>query len=227
MSPPSAVAPELTSSLVNVPSLPNLAELDPSKLKVTITKNPRTYISDSSKIEWGKTDVCTDHWITAKWSDTHGWEAPELKPYGHIDLYPTSSCLHYATECFEGLKAYRGYDGSVRLFRPTRNTARMLMSSTRIALPSFPPSALEELIKTLIAHDAPKWLPEPGKFLYIRPTMIGTGSALGIQKPREAMLFILAAQFPVLYEKPMKLFASREGTIRAWPGGFGYAKVGA
>ena len=101
------------------------------------------------------------------------------------------------------------------------------MSSTRIALPSFPPSALEELIKTLIAHDAPKWLPEPGKFLYIRPTMIGTGSALGIQKPREAMLFILAAQFPVLYEKPMKLFASREGTIRAWPGGFGYAKVGA
>lgn len=63
--------------------------------------------------------------------------------------------------------------------------------------------------------------------MYIRPTMIGTGKALGVQKPREAMLYIVAALFPVLDLKPMKLLASREDSIRAWPGGFGYAKVGA
>jgi branched-chain amino acid aminotransferase len=50
---------------------------------------------------------------------------------------------------------------------------------------------------------------------------------LGVQKPREARLFIVAALFPVLDTKPMKLLASSEDSIRAWPGGFGYAKVGA
>ncbi|PUU79782.1 aminotransferase [Tuber borchii] len=206
---------------------PKLAELDPSKLKVTTTKTPRQFQADSSKIEWGKADVSTDHWITAKWSETAGWAAPELKPYGPIDLWPTASCLHYATECFEGMKAYRGFDGSLRIFRPTKNSARMLVSTNRIALPSFSPSALEELIKILLATDGPKWLPERGSFLYIRPTMIGTGGALGVHKPREAMLFIILGQFPVLYGKSLKLLASREDSIRAWPGGFGFAKVGA
>jgi len=240
MAPPSALPADLTPTAENncteannvtesaAPiGTPKLAELDPSKLKVTITKTPRQFQADSSKIEWGKADVSTDHWITAKWSETVGWAAPELRPYGPIDLWPTASCLHYATECFEGMKAYRGFDGSVRIFRPTRNSARMLVSSSRIALPSFPPSALEELIKILLATDGPKWLPERGSFLYIRPTMIGTGGALGVHKPREAMLFIILGQFPVLYEKSLKLLASREDHIRAWPGGFGFAKVGA
>ncbi|RPB01113.1 hypothetical protein L873DRAFT_1788433 [Choiromyces venosus 120613-1] len=246
MAPPSALTAHLTSTAVansiaennyterqsviesTAPiDAPKLAELDPFKLKVTITKTPRQFHADASKIQWGKTDVSTDHWITAKWSETEGWTAPELKPYGPISLWPTASCLHYATECFEGMKAYRGVDGSLRIFRPTKNTARMLVSSTRIALPSFSPSALEELIKILLATDGPKWLPKSGSFLYIRPTLIGTGGALGVHKPTEAMLFIVLAQFPVLYEKPMKLLASREDSIRAWPGGFGFAKVGA
>ncbi|KAG0136512.1 aminotransferase [Tuber indicum] len=238
MAPPSAITSDLTPAAVenciaksstetNNVTNQKLAEIDPSKLKVTITKSPRQFLADSSKIEWGKADVSTDHWITVKWSETAGWAAPELKPYGPIDLWPTASCLHYATECFEGMKAYRGFDGSLRIFRPAKNTARMLVSSTRISLPSFSPSALEELIKILLATDGPKWLPEPGCFLYIRPTLIGTGGALGIHRPREAMLFIVLAQFPVLYEKNMKLLASREDSIRAWPGGFGFAKVGA
>lgn len=241
MSPPSALAVDLPPAAENknltqannvtTPAAPigtpGLAELDPSKLKVTITKAPRQFLADSSKIEWGKTDVSTDHWITVKWSDTAGWAAPELRPYGPIDLWPTASCLHYATECFEGMKAYRGSDGTLRIFRPTKNTARMLVSTNRISLPSFSPSALEELIKILLATDGPKWIPECGSFLYVRPTMIGTGGALGVHKPREAMLFIILGQFPVLYEKPLKLLASGEDYIRAWPGGFGYAKVGA
>lgn len=243
MSPPSAINQDLTTAAVassiadsnrtdasepSASGVPvttaslDLAELDPSKVKITLTKNPKPYHENP-----GAPDVTTDHWITAKWTEKAGWGAPELKPAGPIDLWPTASCLHYATECFEGLKAYRGFDGSLRLFRPSRNAARMVVSSTRIALPSCSPSALEELIKVLISHDAPKWLPKPGTCLYLRPTMIGTGRALGVQKPKEAMLFILAAVFPVLDAKPMKLLASREDSIRAWPGGFGYAKVGA
>lgn len=197
--------------------------LDASLLTTTYTTSPKPYSPPTS---WGGQDVTTDHWITATWSVNSGWAAPQLRPYTRTDLWPTASCLHYATECFEGLKAYRGVDGKVRLFRPNRNTARMLISSTRIACPAFPPDQLESLITTLLATDGPKWLPDNDSFIYIRPTMIGTGRALGVQQPREAMLFIVMTLFPRL-DKPMKLLASAEDSIRAWPGGFGFAKVGA
>ena len=148
---------------------------------------------------------------------------------------PTASVLHYATECFEGLKLYRGYDSRLRLFRPDCNARRMLHSATRIALPEFDPAELQKLIETLCAQDGEKWLPRsrPGSFLYLRPTMIATADNLGVQKPKEALLYVIACCFPCLDapsmgSKPgMKLLASREDTVRAWPGGFGFAKVGA
>lgn len=119
---------------------------------------------------------CTDHMITAVWRSTTGWEDPELRPYGNLSLAPTASVLHYATECFEGMKMYRGFDGKLRLFRPDANCKRMLMSSIRIALPGFDPKELEKLIIAMIAIDGPKWLPKPGTFLYLRPTMIGSAA---------------------------------------------------
>ena len=162
---------------------------------------------------------------------------------------PAASVLHYATTCFEGMKFYRGFDGKLRLFRPSLNCARMLVSSTRISLPGFPPLELEKLIETLVSVDGPKWLPKSrqGSFMYLRPTMIANDSCLAVQKPREALLYIIACCFPPFDDpsgslgptsnvstsggvpaKPgLKLLASREDTIRAWPGGFGYAKVGA
>ena len=203
--------------------------------------------------------------LTCAWSADSGWAAPEIKPYGPLSLMPTASVLHYATECFEGMKAYRGHDGKLRLFRPERNCARMLRSATRIALPGFEPSQLQKLIEKLVGVDGGRWLPDDGprckgrgQFLYLRPTMIATTDALGVQIPREALLFIIMVLFPPLDEpdlapKPsavhkslasaangekkdpaktntpngMRLLASRHDMIRAWPGGFGNAKVGA
>ena len=82
--------------------------------------------------------------------------------------------------------------------------------------------------------------------MYLRPTMIATAAALGVQKPKEALLYIIACCFPSfdtpsgtagpngnMIQQPskarpgLKLLASKEDTVRAWPGGFGYAKVGA
>ena len=194
--------------------------------------------------------------LTVTWSAKSGWATPEIKPYGPFQLMPTASVLHYATECFEGMKAYRGHDGKLRLFRPERNCARMLKSATRIALPAFDPKELQKLIERFVAIEGPRWIPdgengERGQFLYLRPTMIGTAPAIGVQTPQEAMLFIIAVMFPPLDEpekapKPMpsgsgmtdkkaevkprvgmRLCASQHDTIRAWPGGFGNAKVGA
>ena len=189
--------------------------------------------------------------VTARWTAESGWDTPELKPYGAFSIMPTASVLHYATECFEGLKLYRGYDGKLRLFRVSRNCQRMRKSAARIALPDFDPQELEKLIVALCARDGPKWLPKerPGGFLYLRPTFIATDAALGVQRPKEALLYVILCCFPDMTKSVgvpnspalngsangeskykssgLRLVASEEDTIRAWPGGFGYAKVGA
>lgn len=126
----------------------------------------------------------------------------------------------------------------------------MVSSASRIALPAFDPRELEKLVKAFIAYEGPKWLPKsrPGTFLYLRPTLIANSAALGVSTPNEATLFIVAAFLPSIDEHPavplpssghitpqmrraakpgLKLLASCEDSIRAWPGGFGYAKVGA
>ncbi|KAI0137948.1 branched-chain amino acid aminotransferase [Hypoxylon sp. NC0597] len=211
-------------------SQPNIHELNASKITYNFTKQPRDVPPPGVHSIDGAT-ICTDHMITVAWSAKDGWKTPELKPYGPLTLMPTASVLHYATECFEGLKAYRGFDGKLRLFRPDCNAARFLMSSVRISLPSFPPAEVEKLLLALMAVDGPKWLPRdrPGSFIYLRPTLIGTQSQLGVQAPSEALLYIIASYMPVMDSAPggMKLHTSPDDMVRAWVGGFGYAKVGA
>ncbi|CAJ2502890.1 Uu.00g102840.m01.CDS01 [Anthostomella pinea] len=219
-----------TESHANGVSQPNIKELDASKLTYTFTKEPRE-VPAPGVFNLNDQSICTDHMITVAWSAKTGWKTPELKPYGPLSLMPTASVLHYATECFEGLKAYRGFDGKLRLFRPDCNSARMVMSAVRISLPSFSPPELEKLLLALMAVDGPKWLPRerPGSFIYLRPTMIGTQSQLGVQAPSEALLYLIASYMPAM-DSPaggMKLHTSPDDMVRAWVGGFGYAKVGA
>ncbi|KZF25656.1 branched-chain amino acid aminotransferase II [Xylona heveae TC161] len=220
-----------------------LPELDASQLRKNLSAAPRAVPDRNSPEVWSMS-TCTDHMVTVRWTADNGWEAPELKPYGPLSLMPTASCLHYATECFEGMKVYRGYDGKLRLFRPDKNCERMVLSSARIALPAFDPRELQKLVEALVEQDGSKWLPvsQPGQFLYIRPTMIANAPALGVQRPREALLYVILCLFPSFDEptgtqapvpgqtlkKPgLKLLASQDDMVRAWPGGFGFAKVGA
>ncbi|KAK4191478.1 aminotransferase [Podospora australis] len=209
----------------------SLPALDASQLKITLADPTLRSVPTVEEACSGLETICTDHMITCSWKASSGWAAPELKPYGPLSLMPTASVLHYATECFEGLKVFRGYDGKLRLFRPDCNARRMLMSTLRISLPGFDPKQLEILIEKLMAVDGPKWLPEsrPGQFLYIRPAAIGTQPQLGVQAPKEALLFITASFMPRmdLPKGGMKLHTNPEDMIRAWVGGFGYAKVGA
>jgi branched-chain amino acid aminotransferase len=258
-SPISPSTPTSTEALTRVGMKKTIADamnhfqlpgLDASKLTITRTTNPGTVPKPNSAEVWAQ-KTTTDHMLTVSWSTESGWGTPEIKPYGPLSLEPTASVLHYATECFEGMKAYRGYDGKLRIFRPERNCARMLKSATRISLPAFDPAELQTLIERFVAFDGPKWLPNTeewkGQFLYLRPTMIATNANIGVQKPTEALLYIIGVCFPPLDEiappaQPltngssdstgktapgMKLLASSASTIRAWPGGFGNAKVGA
>ncbi|KAF3922161.1 hypothetical protein ABW21_db0202862 [Orbilia brochopaga] len=202
--------------------------LDASKLTYEWNTKPKTVPALDDPVRRLQNST-TDHMITVKWTEANGWETPQLKPYGPFMLEPTASCLHYATEAFEGMKAYRGVDGRLRLFRPDLNAKRMNLSSVRIALPSITPEELEKLITEFIAVDGPKWLKEANSFIYLRPAIIGSGAQLGVQRPREATLFIIAVLFPPM-DKPtgMRLLASTEDMgVRAWHGGHGASKVGA
>eukprot|EP00069_Balaena_mysticetus_P003133 bmy_04178T0 len=79
--------------------------------------------------------VFTDHMLTVEWSSEFGWEKPHIKPLQNLSLHPGSSAFHYAVELFEGLKAFRGVDNKIRLFRPNLNMDRMYRSAMRATLP--------------------------------------------------------------------------------------------
>jgi branched-chain amino acid aminotransferase len=230
-------------------------DLDASKLTVTLTKSPGKVPELDSKEVWSMKSN-TDHMVRVTWTDDVGWHAPTIEPYGQLTMSPIASCLHYATQCFEGMKAYRGFDGKLRLFRPDKNCNRLVMSSARVALPTFDPKELEKLLKAFMKVDGPsklfqcpriclnnvdgeiEWLPKsrPGTFLYIRPAIIGNGEQIGVTAPSEVLMFIVAVGWPDLSSGTppgaaptppgLKLLASKSD-VRAWPGGFGYAKVGA
>ncbi|RDK41049.1 branched-chain amino acid aminotransferase II, partial [Aspergillus phoenicis ATCC 13157] len=204
--------------------------LDASQLRYTYTTTPRG-VPDRSTLASSTKTLCTDHMIVASWNVESGWSVPELKPYGPFSLLPSASCLHYAYECFEGLKAYRGHDGKLRMFRTDRNVRRLLMSAERISLPQFDPDELEKLIYALLEVDGPKWLPKcrTGDFLYVRPTIIGTDSQLGVTRPTEALLYIIVG-YMARMDTPAggkRLLTNPADMVRSWVGGFGYAKVGA
>uniref|UniRef100_A0A665TMA2 Branched-chain-amino-acid aminotransferase n=1 Tax=Echeneis naucrates TaxID=173247 RepID=A0A665TMA2_ECHNA len=171
--------------------------------------------------------VFTDHMLTIEWSETEGWQAPLIKPLGNLSVHPACSSLHYGIQLFEGLKAYRGDDNQVRLFRPMLNMNRMANSARRACLPAFDHSELLECIRRLVEIDQ-DWIPhsDPAS-LYIRPTFISTEPSLGVKKPCRALLYVILCQAGSYFNKTaaISLWADPKYT-RAWKGGTGDCKIG-
>lgn len=167
--------------------------------------------------------------LTIEWHQDKGWLEPRITPYQDLSLDPATCVFHYAFECFEGMKAYKDKNGKVRLFRPDKNMERFNKSSARIALPTFDPPALIELISKFAQLDS-RFIPDKkGYSLYLRPTMIGTQKTLGVGTPGSALLFVIASPVGPYYPTGFKA-VSLEATdyaVRAWPGGVGDKKLGA
>jgi len=109
-------------------------------------------------------------------SDT--WGQAALVPSHQLVLHPASHVLHYASTCFEGLKAFRHKDGRIALFRSEQNLARFAQSSAKLVLPPVDQALLAEMIESLVVKYKDKCPSPPGSF-YIRPTHIGTDPAIG------------------------------------------------
>lgn len=178
------------------------------------------------QLAFGK--IFTDHMLTIDWTVSEGWGDPQIKPFANFSIHPASKVLHYAQELFEGMKAYRGVDDKIRLFRPMHNMARMNLTASRACLPMFDGHELVECIRKLVVMDQ-EWVPHcTSSALYIRPTMIGLEPTLGVSPATEARLFVVMCPVGPYYAtgfKPVKLLADPQ-YVRAWPGGSGYTKMG-
>ncbi|KAI7861164.1 aminotransferase [Circinella umbellata] len=201
------------------------AGLKADLLRVTKTENPKALVANKDLI-FGRT--FSDHMITAEWAENKGWDAPEVRPYDKICLDPSAVVFHYASECFEGMKAYKDKHGKIRLFRPDMNMARMNRSTARIALPQFDGDELLKVIGEYLKIDQ-RWIPEGrGYSLYLRPTMIGTQESLGVAASNRAMLFVIGSPVGPYYPtgfSAVSLKATNE-YVRAWPRGTGDSKIG-
>ena len=110
--------------------------------------------------------------------DGTAWGQSAIVPSDSISLHPGAHVLHYASTCFEGLKAFRHEDGSVVIFRMDKNVARMQQSSELLSLPGFDAKLLSQMIVDVVRHYAAD-VPTPPGSMYIRPTHIGTEPAIG------------------------------------------------
>lgn len=106
------------------------------------------------------------------------WSAAEFVPSDSFSLHPAAHVLHYASTCFEGLKAFRQPDGGVALFRPELNVARFAQSSDLLCLPPVDQKAMLGMIRDITSRFADK-VPAAPASMYIRPTHIGTEATIG------------------------------------------------
>ena len=157
------------------------------------------------------------------------WSELEFTSDEYIKMHMSTTCLHYGLECFEGLKAFRGVDGKVRLFRADENGRRMASSARKLCLPEPPVEmfvkACYEVVKRNIDYVPPY---ESGASLYLRPVLSGTKVGLGVKASHEAMLIVFCSPVGPYFKggmKPIKVIIDRVQD-RAAPRGTGDIKAG-
>lgn len=155
------------------------------------------------------------------------WREQQIIPFAPLAMHPANAGLHYGQSVFEGLKAYRGSDGTVRVFRPDMNAQRLQRSCQRMCIPCIDAQDFIAAIDALVRLDAP-WIPhERGHALYVRPVVFSDEGHLGVRTSERFRCLILTSPVSSLFDtsvKPISLLAEQSYT-RSAPGGVGYAKT--
>ncbi len=181
---------------------------------------------DSSSLGFGK--KFTDHMFVMNYTEGKGWYDPRIVPYGKIELDPSAMVFHYGQEMFEGMKAYYGVDGKIRLFRPDMNAKRANESNKRLCIPQIPEEDFIQAVSELVKVDA-DWIPKSeGTSLYIRPFVIATDEFLGVAPSKNYLFIIILSPSGAYYESglsPVGIWIE-DDYVRAVKGGIGFAKTG-
>ena len=163
------------------------------------------------------------HYKDGKWGDL------EVSSSEYIDIHIAATGLHYGQEAFEGLKAYMGNDGKIRLFRWEENAKRMVLSAGGINMAAFPVEMFREAVIKVIQLNK-KFVPPygSGATLYIRPLLYGSGAEVGVKPSAEYTFIVFVTPVGPYFKggvKPVNMLICRN-VDRAAPLGTGIFKVG-
>ncbi len=191
-------------------------------MKITLTQNKKDK-PEAGKLGFGR--HFTDHMLIMDYKDG-AWQEPQIVPFGNFSMHPATAVLHYGQGIFEGLKAYKGKDGSVSLFRAKDNFIRMNKTAERMCMPKLDINLVMAALIELIKIDA-DWIPsEAGTSLYIRPTMVATDEFLGVRPSHTYKFFIILSPVASYYANGLQPTAImiEDHYVRAAVGGTGEAK---
>jgi branched-chain amino acid aminotransferase len=195
-----------------------------SDLRIQTVERSRLGDVDFDALGFG--DVFSDHMFSMVYEDGR-WQRPEIVPFGPVPLLPSALCLHYGQAVFEGLKAFRGVDEVVRIFRPDMNAKRLVTSCERLCIPPIEPEVFHAAVEAAVRIDH-AWIPRVrGQALYIRPIIFGTESHLEVRPSGTFRFVVMTAPVRKYFQDdigaiPLK---AEEKYTRAAPGGMGYAKT--
>ena len=151
-----------------------MANIDWSKLTFSYTKTNTILSTTFKNGEWSPVESHTDD---------------------YVNVSSFCGAFHYAIECFEGLKAFRGKDGRIRLFRPEENAKRLIRSAKYLGIEAPSVEMFVEMCKRAVLENV-DFLPPyeaTGASLYLRPTLIGTSPQLGVQSSKESTFLMLCS----------------------------------
>ncbi|GLT66586.1 hypothetical protein SLA2020_389430 [Shorea laevis] len=189
------------------------------------TMNSDKY-ADVNWDELGFNPIPTDYMFVMECSKGENFLQGNLTRFGNIELSPSAAILNMGQGIFEGFKAYRREDGRITLFRPEQNAMRMQIGAERMCMPSPSTEQFVDAVKqTVLANK--RWVPPPGKgSLYVRPLLMGSGSAMGLAPAQEYTFLIYTYPVGKFYkvDTPINVIVE-EKLHRAIPGGAGGVKA--
>lgn len=202
-------------------------EPDKEASKILLQLCSASRVDDVDLDDPGFGDLFSDHMFSLEYRDGQ-WQDAKIAPFEDLSLSPATAALHYGQSVFEGMKAFRGKDGAIRIFRMEDHLRRLNLSCKRMCIPELDTGLLASALKKLIKVDS-AWVPaKHGNALYIRPLIIATDACLGVRPSQTYRLLILTSPVGAYYKEgfnPVSLTTTDE-YIRAVRGGSGFIKTG-
>jgi len=170
----------------------------------------------------------TDYNIRCTYKDG-AWGELEVSDSEMVTMHMAATCIHYGQESFEGLKAFRGADNKIRVFRMDENAKRMQDSSVGTMMAILPIEKFEEAVFKAVKLNE-RFVPpyESGAALYIRPFLFGTGAQVGVKPASEYMFIIFVTPVGPYFKGGFQTtpFVIMREFDRSAPLGMGKYKVG-
>ena len=183
------------------------------------------------QIDWGNIGfgyMKTDFNIRCTYSEGK-WGELEVHESEFLTLHMAATSLHYGQESFEGLKAFRGKDGKIRVFRMKDNALRMQDSSDGTMMARVPVEIFEEAVLKAVKLNE-RFVPpyESGASLYIRPVLFGSGAQVGVKPSTEYMFIVFVTPVGPYFKGGFQTtpFVIMREYDRSAPLGMGKYKVG-